>query len=229
MQNLYIDESGSMTIQYREQNPYFVIAIVHTEDSKRLKALHARFVRSHIDELREADSAGRMFKNGAFAELKGSALTPKLKRDFVSFFCKNNALDVFYIVINNDALSKERNLYANTARAFNYVLKLALNYFIRHGMLPDEPYSIQLDERNESNDTRHFLKNYLNTELSMAGTISNEISVDYFDSDRNRNIQIADVFANLLYSQLRTGAYTEEFRLMQDSGYLRHIFKFPPS
>lgn len=229
MQNLYIDESGSMTVQYCSHNPYFIIAIVRSADPDKLKKLHSRFVRSHLAELKEADTEGRMFKNGKFTELKGSMFTPELKKAFVSYFCQNDALEVFYIILDNSAISKDKNLYANKARAFNYVLKLALRYFICNRLLPDEPYTLQLDERNESTETRHFLKNYLNTELRMEGILSNDISVTYYDSSQNRIIQIADVFANLRLSQLRTHGYTEEFNFMRKNGYLKFEFKFPPT
>ena len=46
--------------------------------------------------------------------------------------------------------------------------------------------------------------------------------------DGNNNlIQIADVFANLFYSHVKTDAYTEELQKLKDSGILRFIFEFP--
>ncbi|MBQ1959848.1 MAG: hypothetical protein II354_05400, partial [Firmicutes bacterium] len=76
-------------------------------------------------------------------------------------------------------------------------------------------------------ETKHFLENYLNTELLLAGIIEDECKVSYFDSANNIIIQIADVFANLMFSQLKTGAYTEEFEKMKDDGYIKNIFNFP--
>lgn len=37
MEHLYIDESGSMTIQYCDVHPYFIIAIVRAKDINKLK------------------------------------------------------------------------------------------------------------------------------------------------------------------------------------------------
>lgn len=222
MECLYIDESGSMTNKYTQANPYFIIAVIRACDKDKLARLHKRFVSRHLPELRAADKTGCMFRGGKFQELKGSALTPDLKRKFVSYFCREHTLKVFYIVIDNQSISDI--FYSNTARAFNYILKLALEYFFRNGYLPDDRYIIQLDERNE---TKYFLQNYLNTEFRLSRVISEDMEIRYFNSACNRLIQIADVFANLYFSNLCTNAYTDEFQKMEESGSLKIIFKFP--
>lgn len=227
MQYLYIDESGSMTDQYVDDWPYFVVAIVRAENPQRLRSVRKRFIRKYMEELKAADKDGRMFNDGAFKELKGQAFTPELKRKFAEYFFREGTLDVFYIIIDNKkALS---NFYTNKARAFNYVFKLAFEYFVRNKQLPDDEYAIQFDERNERPDARHFLQNYLNTELRMEGVLSKDVHVKYFDSSQNHIIQIADVLANLYFSHLRTGAYEKEFQQMRESGGLKFEFKFPLS
>lgn len=225
MEYLYIDESGSMTSQYSNINPYFVISIVRASNPRKLKNLHKRFVEKHMEELLALDTNSRMFKNGKFEELKGSMFTPELKRAFVSDFCRPDILEIFYIVVKNNAVSI--GLYKNTARAFNYILKLALEHFIKTGCLTDDTYLIQLDERNERTETRHFLQNYLNTEFRMSGLLSHDINVNYYDSSKNRLIQIADVFANLYFSELMTNAYSSELKTMETNGCLKKVFRFP--
>ncbi|MDE6712782.1 MAG: hypothetical protein K2K20_03520, partial [Lachnospiraceae bacterium] len=103
----------------------------------------------------------------------------------------------------------------------------ALSYLIQKGFLPDEDCSLQLDERNEKTKTRYFLENYLNTELSLGGITTGKFMVSYFDSSNNKLVQIADVFANLYYSHLRTGVYEEEFQKLKEAGILKFIFDFP--
>ena len=225
MQYLCVDESGSMTTQHLANCPYFVIAVVRTENPVKLRRLCKRFAKKYCDALKAADTENRMFQNGKFLELKGYALTPDLKRSFVDFFCRQGTLEVYYIVLDNRNISAQ--LYSNTAWAFNYTLKLALEYFIKGNYLPDDSYAINLDERNERTETRHFLQNYLNTELGMSGTLSHNVSVKYFDSSTVWNIQIADVLANLYYSELRTSNYTREFEKMKENNCLKIIFKFP--
>ncbi len=66
------------------------------------------------------------------------------------------------------------------------------------------------------------------SELIVAGNIfEHECKVEYFDSCNNHIIQIADVFANLMYSELKTNSYTTELSYMKSNNYLKHIFKFP--
>lgn len=48
MQYLYIDESGSMTIDHFNDWPYFVIAIVRCGNPDKLKTLYKRFIKKHI-------------------------------------------------------------------------------------------------------------------------------------------------------------------------------------
>ena len=50
----------------------------------------------------------------------------------------------------------------------------------------------------------------------------------YLDSAENPFIQIADVFANLYYSELNTGAYTDLFTNLKKKEILKAVFEFPP-
>lgn len=229
MERLFVDESGTMTAQYCNIHPYFVIAIVRAKDPDKLKRTYKRFVTKNMNRLKAADKNNAMFINDKFTELKGNCFTPQLKRDFVDFFCRNDYFEVFYIVADNVKVSKKEDgkLYNNTARAFNYLLKLALEYYIKKQLLTNKGINIQLDERNERTETKFFLENYLNTELCMEGIIEDECKVTYFDSCNNHIIQIADIFANLMFSQLKTNAYTHEIEKMRNEGYLKPIFKFP--
>jgi hypothetical protein len=106
-------------------------------------------------------------------------------------------------------------------------MKLTLEFLIRKGYLPNEDCSLHLDERNEKTETKFFLENYLNTELSMNGTATGKFDVTYYDSSNNNLIQIADVFANLYYSHLQTGGYADEIKKLEDAGILKYVFEFP--
>ncbi len=225
MEYLYIDESGTMTVSHYRTHPYFIISIVRAKDIDRIKRIYKRFVREHMGELQKADDKGLMFSGSKFLELKGSCFTPKLKREFVDFFCRNNYFEVFYIVADNSRIQPK--FYANTARAFNYLIRLALEYYIQKGYISNDGLFLQLDERNEKTETKHFLENYLQTELGLRNIVNNDCKVQYFDSSNNYIIQIADVFSNLYFSELKTKAYTKEIEYMKKKGYLKHIFEFP--
>lgn len=235
--NIYIDESGSINNR-APHSKYFVIALLCVKNRESLKRSYKRFVSSNFDILLKLDqrksspgdkrpSKGKMFSDGKFRELKGSQFDREMKIKFVEFFSRKPVFELFYIKIVNKRLT---DLFCeNTARVFNYALRLALDFFIRNGYLPDEDCCLQLDERNEKTESRFFLENYLNTELSMNGTATGHFQALYFDSVGNDLVQLADVFANLYYSYLLTGHYENEIRLLQDAGILKFVFEFPKS
>lgn len=234
--NIYVDESGSIN-NHSANNKDFVIALIHVIDKKSLERTYKRFVSSNYEALKDLDKpkinnkgklvkcGNRMFENGKFKELKGAQFDRRMKEKFVSFFCKKKYFEVFYINLDNTKLSD--SLCSNTARTFNFCMKLALDYFFKNSYLPKETCYLQLDERNEKTETKFFLENYLNTELILGGVTDGEFHVKYFDSSNNKYIQIADVFANLMYSQLKTGEYEKEFDLLKNRELLRYIFDFP--
>lgn len=235
--NIYIDESGSINNKIGKKP--FVIALLHVLDFKQLNKLYKRFVSSNFNTLKELDKdyinsrgvltklGNQMFNNGKFCEIKGSQFDTKMKQKFTDFFTKHKYFELFFIKINTELLSD--NICKNTARAFNYTLKLGLSYFISHKLLCDEDCTIQLDERNERTEAKYFLENYLNTELTLNGITEKHFSVQYLDSRNNPFIQIADVFANLYYSELNTSAYYNEINMLKDRNILKGIFEFPSS
>ena len=235
--NIYIDESGSIN-NHMPNNKYFVIALIHVTDKESLKRAYKRFVSANLDRLQELDkdtidrktgkvlkSGGKMFVNGKFKELKGSQFDRDMKMKFVDYFSRKPSFEIYYIKVTNGKLTD--TFCKNTARVFNYTIKLALDYFISNKYLPNEDCSLQLDERNEKTETKYFLENYLNTELTCNGTANGKFDVAYFDSANNKLVQIADVFANLYYSELQTQQYSEELKKLKDAGILKFVFEFP--
>lgn len=232
--NIYIDESGSIN-NHEPWNKYFVIALVHVSNINGLKRSYKRFVSSNIERLKELDQdridertgairkqGGKMFLNGKFQELKGSMFDSSMKKTFIEFFSKKDDFEVFCIKVNNHSLTN--SFCENTARAFNYLIRKAMEYFISKNYLPDEDCFLQLDERNERPETRYFLENYLNTELALGHSISGTFKVKYFDSCDNKLIQIADVYSNIYYSYLYSGNYRDE---LFGSKKVKRVFEFP--
>ncbi len=235
--NIYIDESGSIN-NHCSNNKYFIVAMIHVLDKKGLERAYRRFVSSNYSKLRELDcekrayksgkilkSGNKMFSNGRFKELKGAQFDKEMKLKFMKFFSKKHYFDIYYIRVSNYKLSD--TFCSNTARVFNYIVRLALEYFYKKKYLPYETCNLQLDERNEKTETKYFLESYLNTELSLNNESMREFSVTYFDSANNKFIQIADVFANIYYSHLQTAQYEEEFAELKKQGMVRCIFQFP--
>ena len=234
---IYIDESGSVNNHDATHCPYFVIAMVRAINKDKAKRVYKRFVAKNLDRLLELDAdrtdkkgrlirqGGKMFSNGKFKELKGTQFDAEMKRKFLSYFARKPHFEVYFIKICNAKL--DDCFCTNTARVFNYPVKLALGYFIQHGLLPNEECILQLDERNERTETRYFLEEYLNTELIMNKECKGPFTVEYFDSANNYMIQVADVYANWFYSHLMSGEYSEDFQAQKDAGIIKGIFEFP--
>lgn len=237
--DIFIDESGSLNNSATNYCDFFIIALVYSKNGQKLKTAHKRFVAAHLSELQKADKpktiqtktgrilckGSQMFIGGKFQELKGNAFSSGLKKSFLTYFNRPDDLEVYYIKIANRRLTD--GFCRNTARAFNYTLRLAIQHYIKQGLLPDQACNLHLDERNEKTETRHFLGNYLNTELVLGGHCSGPFVVEYCNSANMRQIQIADVFANAYYSQLISNSYTNEFNALRKSGVVRDIFEFP--
>lgn len=234
--NIYIDESGSINNHSRHEK-FFVIALIKVDDKKKVEKAYKRFVSSNIERLKILDKdkfdengqiireSGKMFDGDSFKELKGAQFDREMKIKFCEHFSKYGGFEVFYIKLDNSKLSN--GLCSDIATAFNYPLKLAIEYFINKGYLSKEEIHLQLDERNEKTNKKFFLQQYLSTELKAKGVLNNNIDVTYFDSANNKFVQVADVFANLYYSNLMVGKYNDHIRKLKEKGILKFVFKFP--
>lgn len=231
--NLYIDESGSMTENYDKYKDFFVISIIKVKDEKILARNLKRFIGKNIEELKRIDKNGKMFINGKFHELKGSELTKPLKKEFIKAICKKDCLEIFYIKLNN--LEVNTSFFVNKARAFNYLLKLFLMHTLRKGYIEKTLINLQIDERNVKTQTKYLLADYLNTELLLSDYLTDPLKVQYYDSANNKFVQVADVFANIFYSNCllkkmgKNDCYEIELNKLKNDKYLRDIFIFPPN
>ena len=218
-----------MTKRYSNKiiNKCFVICIVRVINKKRLKRVFKRYISNNIKLLRSLDINHKMFyDNGNFKEIKGSCLTLEVKKRFLEYFCRNNLFEVFYIVSNNRKVKEY--FYDNTARSFNYLLKLCFEYYSRKNkILPCYNY-LYIDERNVRTETRSTLEEYLNTELVTASHAQLGFKVEYCQSEARELIQIADVFANIYYSNLITiNSFSDCLKKIRKDGYIAGEFMFP--
>ena len=238
MELFCIDESGSINNSLYNPRSCFVIALVREKNKKCLQRRYRNFVKNNMSRLRELDlpllkdgkvvkEGGKMFLDGNFHELKGSQFDANMKRLFADTMAKDAPLELFYICLKNPYLTDA--FCQNTARAFNYAIKLNFEYLFNSGLLPkDEDYVINIDERNERTGARNMLEEYLNTEFSTGGVCSGSFKVQYYDSANNKAVQIADVFSNLYYSNVITGgAYETVIESLRERGIIKNEFIFP--
>ena len=163
--------------------------------------------------------------NYKFKEFKGSSLPFYLKVNILKFLYYKKCFNVFYIVINNKKV--DSNFYNNTARAFNYILNKDLTYLIRNNKLKMDEIYLHIDQRNTSTKTIYVLEEYLNIELNYKFLHDFNVSVKYYDSKNKIGIQVADLFANMLYSVLYDEKKSNIFEEFITNGCIKHIFSFP--
>ena len=131
-----------------------------------------------------------------------------------------------YIILDNNLL--DSRFIKNKARTFNYLLKIFLINSIKKKYIVDKEIFLQIDERNVKTDSKYSLEDYLNQELLLNDNLIENVQVQYFDSSQNCFIQIADVFSNIMYSNLITkGSYQEELKKLQQDKYILPPFIFP--
>ena len=65
-----VDESGSIN-NHNENQPYFVVALIHVLGKGSLKRKYIKFVDQNRERLKELDVDGEMFEGDTFCELKG--------------------------------------------------------------------------------------------------------------------------------------------------------------
>lgn len=111
----------------------FIITLIVPTDKRKLEITYKRFVSKYYDDLKILDKDNKMFLNEKFHELKGSQFDKLMKKKFVEFFSKKKHFEIYYIRIKNCQLSND--FCKNTARAFNYVIRLALQYLITNNFL----------------------------------------------------------------------------------------------
>lgn len=164
-----------------------------------------------------------------FVNLKVLVWGADLQAGFISYMCRNELIKVFLIRVSNEKI--RYGLYANTARAFNYILGQALMTFLRKGVLPKDSYMLHIDERNQKTGTVHSLEDYLNIQLCMDHELTNEIVVQYYDSAQNSLIQVADVFSNAYYkhcmSKGSAGSISDTLNAKMHEGYFPAVYTFP--
>lgn len=165
-------------------------------------------------------------QEGKFIELKGYSMDKPMKLKFINFFCQNNLLEVRYIILDNNLL--DERFIKNKARTFNYLLKIFLINSIKKKYIKDKEIFLQINERNVKTDSKYSLEDYLNQELLLNDNLIDNVQVQYFDSSQNCFIQIADVFSNIMYSNLITkGSYQKELQQLKQNGYILPPFIFP--
>lgn len=236
MNNIYIDESGSLCHHPRnEKDRYFYIGLVKVNDIDRVQKRIKKFIARNLKELKRIDDEhlhdyrgnkhpSCMFTGKRFKELKGSVLTQEMKFKFIDHMCVDHLIKIYLIRVDNTKMSA--HFLEHSARAFNYILKTALTDFHQEGLLNGKIY-LHIDNRNVKSSTLSLLEEYLNTELVTAKCLYDDIRVSYYHSETNALIQLADIVVNFFYSSQFVKEYEEKIEQLKQKNYIERIFHLP--
>lgn len=212
----FIDESGSITKTDIEHHRYFVIAILFTRESKKLK----RYFKKGIASLMQDDKYKKIMKRNG--EIKGSEVSETKKSKIYNRIIRNckNDFEIGIIVLDNEYTS--RDFIKNHARAFNYITQMFFdNSFRTCSKYKSTVNNMHLiiDEQNIATDAAYTLDGYLNQHLTLIEPICSHFNVTYSDSKNHVLIQLIDFISNTFYRNIEKHDITsvQNVRLLQDN------------
>lgn len=223
--NTYIDESGSIPKELDNNHKYFVIALVHTKDQKRLSRI---FKRSRLKVIKRNNDLLNELK--LQKEIKGSNLTEEDKRKIYEDLVRLcNDFEIGIIILNTTKVDSTFRL--NKARCFNFLLNKYFLTFAKRSNLynKDNKYILQIDEQNVATKSTYVLREYINTELVMSrNKYNNDFGVGYYDSKNCLLIQLADFIANTTLRYLYNDDEAKKnINILMPNIMGKNFFKFP--
>ncbi len=221
----FIDESGSITKTDIEHNRYFIIAILFTRNSNRIK----RYFKKGIASLMKKDKYKKLMESNG--EIKGSEVSETKKNTIYDRIIRNCKGDFEIGIIALDNTYTTKDFIKNHARTFNYITQLFLNNSFRNcSMFKDTVSDMHLiiDEQNIATDAEYTLEGYLNQHLTILDPLCNHFDVMYSDSKNHALIQLIDFVSNTFYRNIEKHDKTsiQNIKLFQDCLCGKRIFDF---
>lgn len=207
---IVLDESGAMHLKNER---YFVIAGFITRELHKVTSIHKR--------IEEIVKKRKNIPISQKIELKSSKINDGQQALFLNELY--GLLDVIpvAIVIDKDNLSK---FGASENVAYNFFVKNLLNYLFKCNIpiLKANQIELRVDNRNTAVKSLKDLETFLQWEFELMDL---EVNVKYLDSKDNRDIQMADYVANLVWKKYNCANEDLSRRIPQY--YRTYISKFP--
>jgi hypothetical protein len=220
---VFVDESGSITKTNIRRNKYFVIALLFTRDTLKLK----RAFRKEIAILVRNERYKSLLKlNG---EIKGKDLSETVKKPIYERMVRKCAdeFEIGIIVLSNDYTTDK--FIENHARAFNFLIQKYMDSSFRNFSKYSKGNSgihFVIDNQNISTDAAYTLEGYLNQHLTIENALCDYFRVNYVDSKNNTLVQFIDFISNSFYRNLtrhdRTGV--ENIKLLMNCVCRNRLF-----
>lgn len=207
---IVLDESGAMHLKNER---YFVIAGFMTRELHKVTSTHKR-----IEEIVKERKNIPLEKK---VELKSSKINDSQQALFLNGLYELSGVVPIAIVVDKDNLSK---FGASENVAYNFFVKNLLKYFFKCHIpiLQTNEIELRVDNRNTSVKNLKDLETFLQWEFELMDL---EVKVKYLDSKDNRDIQMADYVANLVWKKYNQEKENLSRRVSQY--YRTYISKFP--
>lgn len=207
---IVLDESGAMHLKNER---YFVIAGFITRELHKVTSIHKK--------VEEVVKARKNIPINMKIELKSSKINDSQQALFINRLYELSGVVPVAIVIDKDNLSK---FSASENVAYNFFVKNLLKYLFKCNIpiLQTNEIELRVDNRNTSVKSLKDLETFLQWEFELMDL---EVKVRYLDSKDNRDVQMADYVANLIWKKFNCEKENLSRRVPQ---YHRtYISKFP--
>lgn len=203
--HLYIDESGNLG----NGGNYFVIACIVTNNEKSLN----NFMKKTERKVKKTFPSYINKK-----EIKASEANPIIKEYYLRKLSEKD-FDLYYTVARKDCifdyLKEDKNAL------YSYLLHFLIKEIIKDN--PDE-ITIILDNRSIKTKSTNSFADYIKIKIMYEWGYNCKIIVRYVESSNSYLVQIADFFANALWSHYE---YGEDFYYNLVIKRLKYAEKFP--
>lgn len=183
---IVLDESGAMHLKNER---YFIVAGFITKELHKVKSCHKR-IEKEVKELKGIPINKKV-------ELKSSKITVRQQALFLNGLYSESEVIPVAVIVDKENLTK---FGASENVAYNFFVKTLLKYLFkcRIDMLETNQIELRVDNRNTSVKTLKDLETFLQWEFEMMDL---EVDVKYLDSKDNRDVQMADYVANLMWKK----------------------------
>ena len=207
---IVLDESGAMHLKNER---YFVIAGFITRELHKVTSAHKKT--EEIVKKRKNISIKKKI------ELKSSNINDSQQSLFLNKLFSLSDVVPIAIVVDKENLKK---FNASENVAYNFFVKTLLKYLFKCNIpiLQTNQIELRVDNRNTSVKTLKDLETFLQWEFELMDL---EVEVKYLDSKDNRDIQMADYVANLVWKKYNRE--NEKLSKKAPKYYKTYISKFP--
>lgn len=183
---IVLDESGAMHLKNER---YFVIVGFITRELHKVTSSHKRV--EEIVKVRKKIPVAEKI------ELKSSHINDSQQALFFNELYSLSNVVPIAIIVDKDNLKK---FGASENVAYNFFVKTLLKYLFKCNIpiLQTKQIELRVDNRNTSVKTLKDLETFLQWEFELMDL---EVEVKYLDSKDNRDVQMADYVANLVWKK----------------------------